>query len=77
MRGDDRRNWSQQFGIKHYAGQVIYKVDGFLNKSKDVQQDQLFDLMSGSKNVFIKDLVQFQVKKSLNNFSKQTTITIF
>ncbi|XP_053210352.1 myosin-I heavy chain-like isoform X2 [Panonychus citri] len=60
VRGDDRRNWSQQFGIKHYAGQVIYKVDGFLDKSKDVQQDQLFDLMSGSKNVFIKDLVQFQ-----------------
>ncbi|XP_015788511.1 myosin-VIIa-like isoform X2 [Tetranychus urticae] len=59
-RGEDRRDWDLQFGIKHYAGQVIYKVGGFLDKNKDAQQDQLFVLMAESKNVFIKDLVQFQ-----------------
>lgn len=61
LRGDDRRQWSLEFGVKHYAGDVIYKVSGFLDKNKDAQQVQLFDLMAESKNVFVKDLVNFQV----------------
>lgn len=60
LRGEDRRNWGLQFGIKHYAGDVIYKVDGFLDKNKDAQQDQLFELMGESNNIFVKDLVKFQ-----------------
>jgi len=60
LRGEDRRRWALEFGIKHYAGDVIYKVSGFLDKNKDAQQIQLFDLMAESKNVFVKDLVKFQ-----------------
>ncbi|XP_074603106.1 unconventional myosin 81F isoform X3 [Brevipalpus obovatus] len=60
LRGEDRRNWGLEFGIRHYAGEVIYKVDSFLDKNKDTQQDQLFDLMADSTNIFVKDLVRYR-----------------
>lgn len=56
--------WDQEFGIQHYAGLVTYTVQGFLDKNKDTQQDQLFELMHGSTNVFVQDLTRFQVHET-------------
>jgi myosin heavy subunit len=41
------------FSVNHYAGQVPYNVDRFVDKNKDSLFSDLYDMMAGSTDVFI------------------------
>jgi len=60
IKGADKRLWGEQFGIRHFAGEVMYTVAGFLAKNKDTDQGPLFELMRESENIFVKDVCRFQ-----------------
>ncbi|CAH2001875.1 unnamed protein product [Acanthoscelides obtectus] len=72
VKGEDRRKWETEFGIRHYAGCVTYNVKGFVDKNRDVQQDVFFDIVSRSTNEFVQDLYTFQ---DLTNTVQQRTGT--
>lgn len=44
------------FIIKHYAGEVEYSVDGWLDKNKDPLSSSMVEMLTQSKNVFINEL---------------------
>lgn len=62
IKGNDRRNWSSEFSVRHFAGSVTYNVDSFLKKNKDTQQTQLFDMLESSGASFLKDLMDCSMK---------------
>ena len=45
-----------KFTVVHYAGDVVYTVDGFLDKNKDTLYEGLLELMSISSDSFLANL---------------------
>ncbi|RKO94560.1 myosin VIIA, isoform CRA_d, partial [Blyttiomyces helicus] len=44
------------FALRHYAGEVVYQVSGFLEKNRDTLRADLTDLLAASTNPFIATL---------------------
>lgn len=43
------------FSVNHYAGSVCYNINKFVDKNKDSLFSDLYNMMSGSSNTFIKE----------------------
>ena len=59
---------SMEFGIKHYAGQVWYNVESFLDKNRDTLRYDVMSLMISSKEKMISKM--FQDLRNFHDASK-------
>ncbi|XP_041927967.1 unconventional myosin-X isoform X3 [Alosa sapidissima] len=69
---------THQFGVKHYAGEVLYEVSGFLEKNRDTFRDDILNLLKESRSDFVYELferIPCQNVESLRN-SKHGRLTV-
>ncbi|XP_050297745.1 unconventional myosin-XV isoform X2 [Anthonomus grandis grandis] len=59
----------KEFGIRHYAGQVWYSVDGFLDKNRDILRPEVIELLTSSKEPLVN-----AIAKPLSNQSQSRTL---
>eukprot|EP00835_Amoeboradix_gromovi_P002197 NODE_119_length_18895_cov_0.454990.p3 type:complete len:911 gc:universal NODE_119_length_18895_cov_0.454990:9769-12501(+) len=62
------------FSIVHYAGEVQYNIEGFLDKNKDTLRQEIMDLFSTSKVEIIQQL--FATSEIPSNYDSDKGITI-
>ena len=56
-------NRQGQFLIKHYAGDVMYSVEGMTDKNKDQLLKDILDLIEGCGNDFLREIFPQQVNR--------------
>ncbi|XP_034671932.1 unconventional myosin-XV isoform X2 [Drosophila subobscura] len=49
---------AQEFGVTHYAGQVWYCVDGFLDKNRDALRGDVLELLASSRLTLVTELTK-------------------
>ncbi|KAL1494091.1 hypothetical protein ABEB36_009744 [Hypothenemus hampei] len=59
----------REFGIRHFAGQVWYSVDGFLDKNRDILRPEVIELLISSKEPLVNSIA-----KPLSNQSQSRTL---
>ena len=63
-----------QFGISHFAGNVYYNSDGFLEKNRDTFSNDLVGVISDSENQFLLSLFQTDMSQGSETRSKKQTL---
>ncbi|EPB90564.1 myosin ATPase [Mucor circinelloides 1006PhL] len=75
------------FVVAHYAHDVQYEAEGFMDKNKDTVPEELLNLLQGSKSSFLSEMIQPPApstptteqapKKTMNQAKKPTLGSIF
>ncbi|ODV79024.1 myosin-5 isoform [Suhomyces tanzawaensis NRRL Y-17324] len=65
---EDRRG---KFIIKHYAGDVVYEVEGMTDKNKDAMLKDLLELLSTSSNSFVHTLFPAELLSAMEDSKKR------
>lgn len=67
---------NSKFGIKHYAGEVMYESVGFLDKNRDTFREELLDVLQASQNDFIYDLFEHDSKADSSSTTARKKPTV-
>lgn len=65
------RGASKKFAIIHYAGEVVYNADKFLEKNRDTLSDDILDTLQQSRLSLVADL--FQSNRSVSSLKRRVS----
>lgn len=60
--------FSNKFSLKHYAGDVEYSIEGWIEKNRDPLNDNVVEVLSNSSNSFISNLYSTDTKQKSSSF---------
>lgn len=60
------------FGVKHYAGEVVYDVRGMLEKNRDTFRDDILNMLRESRLDFVYDLFEHVLSRNKQDTLKST-----
>uniref|UniRef100_A0A8D0D5I1 Myosin X n=1 Tax=Sander lucioperca TaxID=283035 RepID=A0A8D0D5I1_SANLU len=60
------------FGVRHYAGEVLYDVRGVLEKNRDTFRDDILNLLRESRLDFVYDLFEHVLSRNKQDTLKST-----
>lgn len=63
-----KSRFDKTFTIKHFAGDVLYNIDGFLAKNNDSLQDDMMELLRTSDNIFLLNVYGIKLDRSEPGF---------
>uniref|UniRef100_A0A3Q3JP94 Myosin X n=1 Tax=Monopterus albus TaxID=43700 RepID=A0A3Q3JP94_MONAL len=61
------------FGVKHYAGEVVYDVRGMLEKNRDTFRDDILNLLRESRSDFVYDLFEHVLSRNQQDTLKSSS----
>eukprot|EP01034_Spumella_vulgaris_P022022 gene22022-28116_t len=60
-----RFNSDQRFGVLHYAGEVFYEIEGFVEKNKESTNNEMKDLMTKSSNDLLRAMMEETLRQEM------------
>ncbi|XP_040924063.1 LOW QUALITY PROTEIN: unconventional myosin-X [Betta splendens] len=61
------------FGVRHYAGEVVYDVRGMLEKNRDTFRDDILNLLRESRSDFVYDLFEHVLSRNKQDTLKSSS----
>uniref|UniRef100_H2LPP3 Myosin X n=2 Tax=Oryzias latipes TaxID=8090 RepID=H2LPP3_ORYLA len=61
------------FGVKHYAGEVVYDVRGMLEKNRDTFRDDILNMLRESRLDFVYDLFEHVLSRNKQDTLKSSS----
>uniref|UniRef100_A0AAQ5Y5Y1 Myosin X n=1 Tax=Amphiprion ocellaris TaxID=80972 RepID=A0AAQ5Y5Y1_AMPOC len=61
------------FGVRHYAGEVVYDVRGMLEKNRDTFRDDILNMLRESRLDFVYDLFEHVLSRNKQDTLKMST----
>ena len=73
----NKKNDKKNFSVRHYCGEINYKIKGFVNLNSEHLFNEIFETLLDSKNKLIKYLIRkFIQTNNKNNSNKLYTETL-